>query len=155
MQNPLWEFSLQRYARPGVAEACIEAQDHYAADVNLLLYAAWLAQQDLELAPDQWQALAAASAGWRQRVVAPLRALRRDWKTLPAAADLRERVRALELAAEQLQQEQMLAWHRRQVPRPAQANSLARALACLLGSPPALDGSARQALLGRLLALLA
>ncbi|MEQ9465207.1 MAG: TIGR02444 family protein [Haliea sp.] len=154
MHNPLWEFSLQLYARPGVAEACIEAQDHYAADVNLLLYAAWLAQQGLELDPGQWQALAAGVDEWRRRVVAPLRALRRDWKALPDAAALREQVRALELAAEQAQQEQILAWHRRQAPRPAQAGSLLWALACLLGSPPAQAGSEAPELGRRLLALL-
>ncbi len=154
MDNPLWEYSLQLYARPGVAEACIEAQDHYAADVNLLLYAAWLAQQGLELAPGQWRALAVHVAAWRRRVVAPLRALRRDWKALPDAAALREQVRALELAAEQAQQAQMLAWHRRQAPRPARAGSLTRALACLLGCPPEQDGSEAPELVRRLLALL-
>ena len=156
MSNPLWEFSLQLYARPGVAAACIAAQDRFAADVNLLLYAAWLAQQGLELNRQQWQALAASVAEWRRRVIQPLRALRRDWQDLPAAAALREQVKMLELAAEQSQQAQMLAWHRLQEPQPAQLNSLERALSELLEtSVEERDSGARGDLLRRLLSLLA
>lgn len=155
MNNPLWEFSLALYARPGVAAACIEAQDHCAADVNLLLYAAWLAQQDLELEQTQWRALEDCVAEWRQRVVQPLRALRRDWQALPAAAILREQIRALELAAEREQQAQIFTWHRGQVSQPAQRDSLTRALAQLLASPAALEDSDRRALVQRLHALLA
>ncbi len=154
MDKPLWQFSLELYARPGVAAACIEAQDHFAADVNLLLYAAWLARQDLELEPKQWRALTASVADWRQRVIEPLRALRRDWRTLPAAGALREQVKALELAAEQAQQGQMLAWHRRQIPRPARSDSLSRALALLLGSVGLRDSGEQGLLVERLLSLL-
>ncbi|MDO8861779.1 TIGR02444 family protein [Haliea sp. E1-2-M8] len=154
MNNPLWEFSLALYARSGVAVACIEAQDCCAADVNLLLYAAWLARQGLELDQNQWRALAASVAEWRQRVVQPLRALRRDWRALPAAAALREQVKVLELAAEQSQQAQILAWHRQQVLQPARADSLPRALAFLLGSAPMQDTGEQRLLLQRLLTLL-
>lgn len=154
MNNPLWEFSLERYARPGVAAACIEAQDYCAADVNLLLYAAWLARQGLELDQIQWRALEGSVVEWRQRVVRPLRALRRDWQALPAAADLREQIKALELAAEREQQAQIYAWHRRQVAQPAQPDSLARALPQLLDAPSALEDSDRLALVRRLHALL-
>lgn len=156
MSNPLWEFSLQLYARPGVAAACIEAQDRFAADVNLLLYAAWLAQEGLALNQEQWRALAVAVTDWRQRVVQPLRALRRDWRDLPAAAALREQVKALELAAEQSQQAQMFVWHRQQEPQPARLNSLSQALSELLESPGGQrDGNERLDLLRRLHALLA
>ncbi len=154
MDNPLWDFSLELYARPDVAAACIEAQDHFAADVNLLLYAAWLARQDLELDQNQWRELAASVADWRQRVIEPLRGLRRDWRALPAAGALREQVKALELAAEQAQQGQMLAWHRRQNPRPARADSFSRALALLLGAAGLGDSSEQGLLLERLLSLL-
>jgi len=155
MSNPLWEFSLELYARPGVAAACIEAQDHCAVDVNLLLYAAWLARQGFELDQNQWQALVASVADWRQRVVQPLRDLRRDWQALPAAADLRERVKALELAAEREQQAQIFTWHQQQVLRSVREDGLALALAQLLPSPSMLEGSGRRALVRRLLALLA
>lgn len=156
MDNPLWNFSLAVYARPGVAATCIEAQDRFAADVNLLLYAAWLARQDLALDRDQWRALTASVSDWQRRVVQPLRALRRDWKALPAAAALREQVKALELAAEREQQARIFAWHRQQEPRPAQLNSLAQALSELLeASAGQRDSSDRRDLLRRLLPLLA
>ena len=155
MNNPLWGFSLELYARPEVAAACIEAQDHCAADVNLLLYAAWLARQGFELDQNQWQALVVSVADWRQRVVQPLRDLRRDWQALPAAADLRERVKVLELAAEREQQAQIFIWHQQQVLRSAREDSLALALAQLLPSPSMREGGGRRALVRRLLALLA
>jgi uncharacterized protein (TIGR02444 family) len=155
MNNPLWVFSLELYARPGVAEACIEAQDHYAADVNLLLYAAWLARQGFQLDQRQWVDLVASVAAWRQRVVLPLRALRRDWQALAAAGALREAIKMLELEAEKAQHEQVYAWHRRQALRPAQRDGLARALAHLLEAPAGQCGDARRALLGRLHGLLA
>ncbi|MFU8763559.1 MAG: TIGR02444 family protein [Haliea sp.] len=154
MNNPLWEFSLELYACPGVAAACMEAQDHCAADVNLLLYAAWLARQGLALDQLQWRELAVSVTEWRQRVVQPLRALRRDWRALPAAAALREEIRVLELAAEREQQAQIFAWHRRQAALPAEADSLARALAQLLALPSTLADSDRRALVRRLHALL-
>ena len=32
-----WQFSEQHYARPGVADVCLQLQDDYGANVNLLL----------------------------------------------------------------------------------------------------------------------
>ena len=37
-----WDFSLEAYARPGVAPACLDLQERHGADVNLLLFACWL-----------------------------------------------------------------------------------------------------------------
>ena len=42
MNNPFWEYSVQQYARPGVADTCLVLQDEHTLDVNMLLYAAWL-----------------------------------------------------------------------------------------------------------------
>jgi hypothetical protein len=63
MNNPLWVFSLQRYQQPGVAQACLEAQDRCGADVNLLLYAAWLASHGQALSPAQWPQLQRPRSG--------------------------------------------------------------------------------------------
>ena len=37
-----WAFSLEFYARPGVAEACLALQDRHGLDVNILLLCCWL-----------------------------------------------------------------------------------------------------------------
>jgi uncharacterized protein (TIGR02444 family) len=107
MNQPFWTFSLNCYARPGVAEACLTLQDAHGLDVNLLLYALWLADRDQQLTPGHYQSLTEAVLPWHREVVAPLRQLRRQWRGKPAAAVLREQVKALELSAERQQQDSM------------------------------------------------
>ena len=43
--NPLWEFSLEFYAQPGVASACLALQDRCGVDVNVLLLMCWCGLQ--------------------------------------------------------------------------------------------------------------
>jgi uncharacterized protein (TIGR02444 family) len=157
MTHPLWTFSLHCYAQPGVAEACLEAQDRGGADVNLLLYAAWLAHRGLQLPTAQWPELQAHVSAWRLRVVQPLRALRRDWRDLPEAAQLRQQVQALELLAERLQQGAIWAWHERSAacaPAPDPGVALVAALGCLLPCAAGAPGE-RDVLVQRLAGLLA
>ena len=44
-RNPFWQFSLDYYAKPGVQAICLKLQNEHEADVNVLLYALWLAGQ--------------------------------------------------------------------------------------------------------------
>ena len=112
MDNPIWEFSLAHYARPGVAQACLRAQDELGLDVNILLYAAWLASRDQPLPAAHLAGLEQATVHWRREVVAPLRALRRQWRSVPGAGPLRERLKALELDAEKALQDAIWDFHR-------------------------------------------
>lgn len=96
----LWEEMLDLYAAPGMAKACIAVQDACDADVLLLLSSVLLARRGLELTPDIADLLLAETRDWRREVIVPLRALRRRWREQPAAAGLRERLKALELDAE-------------------------------------------------------
>ena len=41
-----WDFSLEIYAKPGVAQACLALQDECGADVNLLLFCCWAGPLD-------------------------------------------------------------------------------------------------------------
>lgn len=106
MRESLWSFSLSVYAAPSVAAACLDAQDGHDADVNLLLWAAWLAAQGHDLMPDELAEAQAATAPWRDEVVRPLRAVRRRLKSAPGpdAESLRRQVKAAELEAERIQQ---------------------------------------------------
>lgn len=105
-----WAFSLEVYAGPGVAPACLALQDRHGLDVNLLLFCCWAASQGVTLDQRAIAAAAAAVAGWRNQVVKPLRSLRRRLKResegFPEAetAALREKVLAVELEAERLEQ---------------------------------------------------
>ena len=47
MTNEFWAFSLATYAIDGVAENLLAVQDTLDLDVNVLLYATWLASCDL------------------------------------------------------------------------------------------------------------
>ena len=44
-----WQFSLDFYARPGVADACLELQDRAGVDVNVLFFVLYLAAQEREV----------------------------------------------------------------------------------------------------------
>lgn len=108
--NPLWQFSCAVYARLDVRDECLAAQDEHDADVNLLLFCAWLgAARRVQLTGRQLEAAMEVASGWHTDVVRPLRAVRRALKMRPESAaamvqDLRKRVAADELAAEQVEQ---------------------------------------------------
>ncbi len=103
----LWALSLDFYARPGVAAALIELQDHAGLDVNLILFALWHGLSGRGRLDDQRMAVAEQAAGAIQtEIVTPLRALRRRIRTDPDAdiQRLREAIKALELDAEKIAQ---------------------------------------------------
>jgi uncharacterized protein (TIGR02444 family) len=119
MSNPFWEYSLANYSRDGVSASCLALQDEFALDVNVLLYSAWLAFMDKFLDGEHLANLEVIIAPWREQVVLPLRALRRQWRDYPAASSLREAVKRLELDAEHQQQDMMESYQRSSTLLPA------------------------------------
>lgn len=104
-ENPFWRFSLQIYAREGIAEECIDLQDRHGINVNVLLFCAWLgAMSGVALGGTELDACENAVSEWDRSIVRPLRAVRRSLKVLTSADSLRERVKALELEAERAEQ---------------------------------------------------
>ena len=109
--SPFWRFSLAFYARPPVAAACLELQDHAGIDVNLLLYLLFLATRGRQVSRDDVARIDAGIAPWREQVVLPLRSVRRQLKPgIPpcdkTASDLlRSAVKRAELDAERIEQE--------------------------------------------------
>src|SRR5260221_10161668 len=109
--HPLWNFSLALYGAEGVSAACLALQERRGADVNLVLYAAFVGLSGGGLMPAaELAACRAAIEPWTEQVVARLRQVRRVLKTdlgaIPASAavELRRRVAAIEIVAEQLEQ---------------------------------------------------
>ena len=103
----LWRFSLAFYDLPGVAEALITLQDRDGFDVNLILFALWLGISGRGALSDDLLATAEhATRAIRNEIIDPLRALRRKLRHHPDGGiqQLREGVKALELAAEKLAQ---------------------------------------------------
>jgi uncharacterized protein (TIGR02444 family) len=105
-----WAFALAIYARPGVAEACLTLQNESGVDVMLLLMATFAAvKHRLLLTPGEIRTLDEACRLWREQIVWRLRTIRIELKTGPqpapnsATEQFRSQVKALELAAEKLE----------------------------------------------------
>ncbi len=113
--SPFWTFSLSLYRSAGVPAACIALQDGQGVDVNLLLFGLWLASEGRAISAHDLAAADAQVADWRNEAVIPLRGVRRLLREPPAivagdaVAVLRDRVKAVELEAERLQQEALFA----------------------------------------------
>jgi uncharacterized protein (TIGR02444 family) len=113
-----WDYSLELYGRAGVEAACMDLQQRHGVDVNLVLLCLWLAQRGTALDGEMIARLCHAADRWQVEVVRPLRALRKRLKTRLAdrepnsvatgwpeiAASIRQRVVALEIDAEHLEQ---------------------------------------------------
>jgi uncharacterized protein (TIGR02444 family) len=112
MRNPLWDYASTTYGLEGVASVCLVLQDRFGVDVNLLLYAAWLAHLQQRLGATHVEALDACVSDWRDQVVRPLRALRRQLYAVAGAGEFYEGVKALELQAERVQLDSMYAFFR-------------------------------------------
>ena len=110
--NEFWRFSLAVYAAPGVEAECLALQDARGIDVNLLLFCAWLGaarrvaltQSDIERA---WHIV----QPWHEQAVRPLRSVRRRLKAFSGHEyeAFRNRVKAIELEAEQVEQATLFA----------------------------------------------
>ena len=106
LDTPFWQFSIDRYARDGVAPGCLGLQQDVDADVNLLLFAFWLGIEGRKLLPlDPGKALLDACA-WHDTVVRPIRRIRvQRKKPSDGVVDpVREAIKTLELQAEQIEQ---------------------------------------------------
>jgi uncharacterized protein (TIGR02444 family) len=106
-ENPLWEYSISVYQNAEVASTCLELQDRFQFDVNFLLFAGWLSEDGVLLTPTHLQALHREVSEWRDGVVQPLRALRRQLAGEKSAAAIREQIKHIELVAERRQQDLM------------------------------------------------
>jgi len=113
--TPFWRFSLHFYRQPGVSDACIALQDECGVDVNLLLFLLWLADDGQLLSADEVKKLDDKVRDWRKLTIAPIRDARRKLKGAETLIDpgkqeaFRNKVKAIELEAERLQQEALYA----------------------------------------------
>jgi uncharacterized protein (TIGR02444 family) len=104
--NAFWRFSLAVYASDGVAQECLALQEALKADVNLLLFCAWMGARNVALTRSDLEAAGAAVEVWHARVVRPLRGVRQQIKALARGEfeAFRSQVKSLELKAEQVEQ---------------------------------------------------
>jgi uncharacterized protein (TIGR02444 family) len=131
LENPFWTFSLDVYARPGVAAECLHLQGAYGVDVNAMLFCAWAgAGRGVTIGDPHVAALSEKVDAWQQRAVLPLRTVRQALKEMAALGEpvplLRKDVAAAELKAEQIEQAMLFAeaatlLHGAAAARPAEA----------------------------------
>ncbi|MDN6180015.1 MAG: TIGR02444 family protein [Halomonas subglaciescola] len=104
-QNPLWDFALEFYARPGVSQRLLRLQDDAGMDVCVLLWRLWLNHYGLAPTASAERALAKIVA-WQRDYTWPLRDRRRWLKPNaandPALFQLRDTLKAAELMAEKV-----------------------------------------------------
>ncbi|RFC65876.1 TIGR02444 family protein [Mesorhizobium denitrificans] len=108
-ESNLWNFMVEFYARPGVANACLQLQEKYKVDVPLFLAVLRAVAEGRAVSSDQIRALDVQCANWRETVIQPLRSVRTAMKAQSQLTDkmgaweLRENIKAIELRAEQLE----------------------------------------------------
>lgn len=119
-ESAFWDYSLSLYGRPMVKPACLTLQRRHGLDVNVLLFACWLADRGVELDQGILARAKQAALPWQREIVRPLREVRDhladrlseargkpesvDTRWLDRLAALRQGVLALELDGEHLVQ---------------------------------------------------
>jgi len=105
-----WDFSLAHYAKPGVADCCLQLQNRHGVNVNLLLWSLWLEGENKLLTNYGLKVAFDTVNLWDANYVQPLRNLRRKMKREFAEhteqiAAVREQIKVAELLAEKQEQQ--------------------------------------------------
>ena len=111
-----WDFSGELYAHDGVSAACLELQNDFGLDINLILFCYWHGSAYGSIDAALLDRVIKFSSLWKQNAVQPLRSVRK-WMKLNAALFaseqaehyeiLRQEIKQQELAVEKYQQEAM------------------------------------------------
>ncbi|MDC0650024.1 TIGR02444 family protein [Candidatus Puniceispirillum sp.] len=115
-ETKLWSFALAVYQRDAVAPACLDLQEQCQIDVPLMLCAVFACLQGKAISNEDLTQLHNLAGSWQSDIVQSLRRIRTRLKTGPKPApnavteDLRNKVKAAELAAEKIQLEMMQTW---------------------------------------------
>jgi len=118
MGSPFWNFSLAVYGTSAVQDECNNLQDQFGLDVNLVLLCAFLgAVHGVTLTSDDIASVRQEVGQWHEQIVRPLRAARRQLKTIElqdpvaaSAANLRRQVKVAELESERIEQILLERW---------------------------------------------
>jgi uncharacterized protein (TIGR02444 family) len=103
-----WDFVVKFYAKPGIAQACLELQDRLGVDVSFLLTVLFYAKdRNIDLSVEEIASLDRSISAWRDEVIVPLRRLRRHVKASgllnSSTEGFYQRIKADELLAEQIE----------------------------------------------------
>jgi uncharacterized protein (TIGR02444 family) len=118
-QSAFWTFSLIVYGDADVQRECLNLQDTYGVNVDLLLFCAFAGAVHGAILPaEAVEEAADAVREWHKTVVTNLRAARRALKAFAtersavasSAADLRASVKAAEIKAKRIEQTMLEHW---------------------------------------------
>ena len=136
-QNDFWQFSLALYGQPGVARECLELQDKFGLNINLLLFCAWLGRRGTAVTRDDLEGASRSISSWHDHVVRPLRGVRRQMKLHHEdVSALRANVQRVEIEAEQVEQALLFA-HAQKITSRAEPDAVARNVSEYLAMMPA------------------
>lgn len=105
-----WTFSLSFYAEPAVKKACLELQERFGADVNLVLFMLYQAGLGRQLNALEIKRIDQTVYPWRSGVIQQIRSARNNLKqpnehlTTDEVREFKSQLMATELQAEKLQQ---------------------------------------------------
>ena len=114
--DSLWSFATTVYQEKGVAAACLALQSQCETDIPMLFAVAFACGKDKKQLEEDVIKLQRLTRPWQTNVVRALRQIRTQLKNGPHPApntktnELREKVKAVELAAEKIQIEMMQSW---------------------------------------------
>jgi uncharacterized protein (TIGR02444 family) len=130
------KFALDLYGIEGVGPASLLLQDRNGVDVNVLLVAAFVGSaRGLSFTAENFESFESRTRPWQNDVVGPLRAVRSRLKNAPpnpAAAELRDRVKAVELDAELIEVDELGGLAATLTGTEAPGNAEQRAMAAML-----------------------
>jgi len=95
LENAFWQFSLDLYVKPEVANYCLALQDQHNMQVNLLLYSIWLSAEGCILEP-QLIKQNSQLQNWLSEIIPSIRLARKN-----VGDPLYKQLKACELKAEQ------------------------------------------------------
>ncbi|WP_095448690.1 TIGR02444 family protein [Ochrobactrum quorumnocens] len=108
-QSELWSFMLKLYAEPGIPHALLGLQDDHAIDVPFFLAVLHAVTTNHHVTAKAVSALYAEVQEWREKIVIPLRAVRKalkvhSWITrFESTSAFRETIKSVELNAEKIE----------------------------------------------------
>ncbi len=134
LENPFWQYSLKLYTRDGVESLCLHLQEGYGVNVNVLLWACWLAERRAVLDEAKLQQGLTLLAPFQRGYVEPLREMR-NTLALPIQQVLRKKILAAELEAEKVVQKALYDYFTGQCWEAGdnQVELLSENLSCVLG----------------------
>lgn len=100
LDNDFWQFSLELYANPEVAQYCLKLQDQHDMQVNILLYSLWLSFEGCILEPQRIKQNSQLQ-NWLKVIIPNIRDARKQVGENSKQDPLYKQLKASELMAEQ------------------------------------------------------